>query len=101
MIEGYLLSRDPLAMVLVLVDGEVGPTPLDTQMLDWLRDNAMPHTVVATKHDKVRSSHREKRKREVAAACQLDRSDIVWVSATTGVGIDRLRDLMRLWLGQR
>ena len=101
MIEGYLLGREQLAMVMVLVDGEVGPTPLDVQMLGWLRDNALPHTVVATKHDKVRSSQREKRKNEVAAACQLDRSDVIWVSATTGVGIDRLRDLMRLWLDLR
>ena len=98
MIEGYLLDREPLAMVITLVDGEVGPTKLDLQMLGWLRDHALPHTVVATKHDKIRSAQREKRKREVAAACDLERSDIVWVSATTGVGIDRLRDLVRLWL---
>jgi GTP-binding protein len=98
MIEGYLLDREPLAMVIALVDGEVGPTKLDLQMLGWLRDHALPHTVVATKHDKIRSAQREKRKREVAAACHLERSDIVWVSATTGVGIDRLRDLVRLWL---
>jgi GTP-binding protein len=101
MIEGYLLEREALTMVLVLVDGEVGPTPLDTQMLAWLRDNAIPHTVVATKHDKVRSSQRETRKREVAAACQLERSDVIWVSATKGVGVDRLRDLMHLWLDPR
>jgi GTP-binding protein len=98
MIEGYLVDREPLAMVIALVDGEVGPTKLDLQMLGWLRDHALPHTVVATKHDKIRSAQREKRKREVAAACDLERSDIVWVSATTGVGIDRLRDLVRLWL---
>lgn len=101
MIEGYLLEREALTMVMVLVDGEIGPTPLDTQMLEWLRDNVIPHTVVATKHDKVRSSQRETRKREVAAACLLERSDVIWVSATKGVGIDRLRDLMHLWLDPR
>ena len=70
-------------------------------MLGWLRANALPHTVVATKHDKVRSSQREKRKSEVAAACDLDRGDVVWASASKGVGIDRLRDLIRLWLDLR
>jgi GTP-binding protein len=99
MIVGYLTGRDPLEMVVLLVDGEVGPTKLDLQMLDWLRDQGLPHTVVATKHDKVRSAQRERRKRDVAAACDLDRGDVVWVSATTGVGIDRLRELVRLWLG--
>ena len=37
MIERYLLERDELTMILVLVDGEIGPTKLDVQMLDWLR----------------------------------------------------------------
>jgi GTP-binding protein len=99
MIEGYLVERDDLTMVMALVDGEIGPTKLDVQMLGWLRANALPHTVVATKHDKVRSSQREKRKRDLAAGLDLERGDVVWTSASKGVGIDRLRDLTRLWLG--
>jgi GTP-binding protein len=98
MIDDYLLHREQLAMVLVLVDGEIGPTKLDLQLLDWLRANTLPHSVIATKHDKVKSSQREKRKKELAAACNLEPSDVVWVSAAKGVGIDRLRDLVRLWL---
>jgi GTP-binding protein len=98
MIEGYLLEREELRMVAVLVDGEIGPTKLDVQMLDWLRANTLPHTVVATKHDKVKSSQRDKRKRELAAGCELEPGDVVWVSAAKGVGIDRLRGLVRIWL---
>jgi len=98
MIERYLLGRDGFRMALVLVDGEIGPTKLDLQMLDWLRSNALPHTVIATKHDKVKSSRRDKRKRELAAACYLEPGDVVWVSAAKNVNIDRLRDLVRLWL---
>jgi GTP-binding protein len=98
MIERYLLEREELTMILVLVDGAIGPTRLDTQMLDWLRANALPHTVIATKHDKVRPAQREKRKREVAALCMLEPSDVVWVSATKLTGVDRLRELVRLWL---
>jgi GTP-binding protein len=100
MIEGYLLGRDCLVDILVLVDGEIGPTPLDTQMLDWLRAHDLPHTVVATKHDKVRPSRRETRKRELAAGCGLAPRDVVWVSATKGTGIDRLRGLVRERLGR-
>lgn len=98
MIEDYLLERDELVMIVVLVDGEIGPTKLDVQMLDWLRANGLPHTVVATKHDKVKSSKRDRRKKDLAAGCQLEVRDPVWVSATTGVGIDRLRALMLSWL---
>jgi GTP-binding protein len=98
MAEQYLLEREPLTMILVLVDGEIGPTPLDVQMLDWLRANTLPHSVIATKHDKVKAAQRERRKRDVAAGCHLEPADVVWVSAAKGTGIDRLRDLVRLWL---
>lgn len=98
MIEGYLLDRDNLVMVGVLVDGEVGPTKLDLQMLDWLRAYTIPHTVIATKYDKVRSSARSKRKRELASKCDLEDGDVVWVSASKGTNISRLRSLVLTWL---
>jgi GTP-binding protein len=98
MAERYLLERESLRMVLVLVDGEIGPTKLDVQMLDWLRAHEIPHTVIATKHDKVKSGKRERRKRELAAGCDLEPGDIVWVSAHSGVGLDRLRQLVVLYL---
>lgn len=98
MIERYLVNRDELQMVMVLVDGEVGPTPLDLSMLEWLRAEGLPHQVIATKHDKVKAAQRDKRKRLLAAGCGLDPGDVVWVSAAKNVGIDRLRDLVRLWL---
>lgn len=99
MIEQYLLERECLRMIIVLVDGEIGPTKLDVQMLEWLRAHGLPHTVVATKHDKVKSSKRDRRRKDLAAGCRLDVRDPVWVSAKTGVGIDRLRGLIRAWLG--
>ena len=94
MIEGYLLDREELVNVYVLVDGEIGPTKLDVQMLEWLRANGIPHTVVATKHDKVKSAKRQTRKKDLAAGCMLEPGDIVWVSASKGVGIDTLRSLV-------
>ena len=94
MIEGYLLDREELVNVFVLVDGEIGPTKLDVQMLTWLRASEIPHTVVATKHDKVKSAKRATRKKELAAGCMLEPGDIVWVSASKGVGIEQLRSLV-------
>lgn len=98
MIEGYLLDRPGLAMVVVLVDGAIGPTPLDLQMLDWLRSHGVAHTVVATKHDKVKPSLRAKRRAEVAAACHLEPADVLWVSAAKGTGIEELRAMVTRWL---
>lgn len=99
MIEGYLLERESLEQVFVLVDGEIGPTPLDRQMLEWLRANELPHTVVATKMDKVKSSKRQTRKRELAAGCDLEVGDVVWVSASKATGLDVLRGLVLTHLG--
>ena len=91
MIEGYLLERESLELVLVLVDGEIGPTKLDLQMLDWLRASGVPHTIVATKIDKVKSSKLAARKRELATACGLEVGDLMWVSASKGTGIEYLQ----------
>ncbi len=98
MIERYLLEREALQMVMVLVDGEIGPTKLDVQMLDWLRANSIPHQVIATKSDKVKSSAKPRRRKDLSAGCQLDPGDIVWVSAAKGINIERLQDLIRTWL---
>jgi GTP-binding protein len=93
--ERYLLQREPLVLTLALIDGEVGPTQLDVEFLEWLRYARVPFQVVATKHDKVKSSKRQRRKRDLAAGCGVSESDVVWVSATRNVGLDRLRALVR------
>ena len=91
MIEGYLLEREPLSLVFVLVDGEIGPTKLDLQMLAWLQGNAVPYQIVATKLDKVKPSKLAGRRQQLARACLLDEGDVMWVSASKGTGIDRLQ----------
>lgn len=96
--EDYLADREPLVMVIALVDGAVGPTRLDIATLRWMEHYGIPYTVVATKHDKVKSSARQKRRREVAEQTGEEPGDVVWVSATTGVNVDRLRGLVASWL---
>jgi len=98
MIEHYLLEREELQMILVLVDGEVGPTKLDTAMLEWVDHHGLPYRVIATKHDKVKPSARDKRRRDLAAKCGLEQPDVLWVSAAKGVNIDTLRARIHAWL---
>jgi GTP-binding protein len=98
MLEGYLLGREELQKALLLLDGEIGPTESDLHMLSWLRDNDVPVALVATKRDKVKPSHRDKRMREVATACAVDLGDVTWVSAEADFGIVKLRELIREWL---
>lgn len=91
MIEGYLLGRDSLQALLLLVDGEIGPTKLDLQMIDWVQANGITTVVVATKIDKVKPSKLAGRKQQLAKACRLHEGDIFWVSASKGTGVDELR----------
>jgi GTP-binding protein len=99
--ERYLLTREPLVATLLLVDGEVGPTALDRDMLAWLREAGIPVVLVATKHDKVGSSRRERRKRDLAEGCGVAPGDVLWVSAERGTGVDRLRQRVAVLLGER
>lgn len=93
--ERYLRERGELVLALLLVDGEIGPTKLDLEVLDWLRGNHVTFQVVATKHDKVKASERERRRRDLAAGCGVDPREVIWVSAERNVGIDRLRACLR------
>jgi len=91
MIEGYLLGREGLQALLLLVDCEIGPTKLDLQMIDWVQSNEITTVIVATKIDKVKPSKLAGRKQQLAKACRLHEGDIFWVSASKGTGIDELR----------
>ena len=100
MIEGYLLTRECLSMVVVLVDGEIGPTALDHTMLDWAAASDLPVEVVATKQDKVKPSRLGRRKTELAEALGRPPTDVLWVSASKGIGIDALRRRVLGWLDE-
>lgn len=94
MAEGYLAHREPLRGVLHLIDGEIGPTRLDLQTVEWLDVLDLPVTYVATKADKVRPSRRGTRKAELAARLGADRATVHWTSAAKGTGIGELRSLV-------
>lgn len=94
-LERYLLDRDRLVLTLLLVDGEIGPARLDLEMLAWLRAHEVVFQLVATKHDKVRSSQRQRRRADLAARSGIDPDEVVWVSAESGAGLDRLRGVVR------
>jgi len=97
MIEGYLAERESLEMVLLLIDGAVGPTASDQNTYDWLLDQGHEVRVVATKDDKVKASKRQKRRSELAAGLDLAKSEVRWVSAAKGTGIPELRNELYKW----
>ena len=96
MIERYLLEREPLAMILVLVDGEIGPTKLDLQMLEWLRAHERP--LHGRRHQARQGEAVPARAAQAGVAEARRARRVVWVSAAKGTGIDRLRGLVLGWL---
>ncbi len=96
MMDGYLLDRPTLVQVLLLVDGLVGPTPLDLQTAHWLVHHHVALRPVATKADKVKPSRRATRRTELAHNLGVSPGDVLWTSATKGQGIPELRtELLR------
>lgn len=97
MVEGFLARWEgEIALAILLVDAEVGPTELDRIMEEWLRARRMRCLVAATKADKLSGNARDTQLRTLRAWLGADGSkrghDALLVSARTGFGI---RDLWK------
>lgn len=53
MIRGYILQREQLVNVFVLVDVRLEPQKVDLEFIDWLGGSSIPFTIVFTKADKL------------------------------------------------
>jgi GTP-binding protein len=53
MIESYLLQRDQLACLFILLDARLGPQEIDYDFIRWLGHNRIPFVLVFTKTDKI------------------------------------------------
>jgi GTP-binding protein len=96
-IETYLRGREPLKLVVVLVDIRHPLAESDRQMVDWLAHFRRPCLVVATKRDKL------SRARAVDAARGLGRetgAPVLAVSAHKREGLAALWDALKTALGE-
>ena len=53
MIRGYILQREQLVNVFVLVDVRLEPQKIDLEFIEWLGVSSIPFTIVFTKADKL------------------------------------------------
>jgi GTP-binding protein len=53
MIEGYILNRQNLVNIFVLVDSRLEPQEIDVEFINWLGANRVPFTIIFTKTDKI------------------------------------------------
>ena len=52
-IEGYILHREQMTNLFVLVDSRHDPQKIDLEFMDWLGENGVPFSIVFTKMDKL------------------------------------------------
>jgi GTP-binding protein len=88
LIETYLHSDRPLCLAVQLLDiRRDGPTPLDEQMIAWLRSRELPAVYVLTKADKLSRLRRAEAVRTFARKLGLrSHEQPIAYSATTGEG---------------
>ena len=52
-IEGYILNRESMTLLFVLIDSRHEPQKTDTDFMQWLGENGVPFSIIFTKADKM------------------------------------------------
>lgn len=67
MIEGYILQREQMTNLFLLIDSRHEPQKIDMEFMEWLGENGVPFSIVFTKLDKMGP---KAGKDKVAAYCE-------------------------------
>jgi GTP-binding protein len=95
MIGRYLDQRDPLKLVLQLVDIRHKPSVEDVEMYEYLAHYNRPHAIVVTKADKVSRGQYQKHVKVIRDTLKvLPNTPIILTSADSGLGKDELWELI-------
>lgn len=91
MIEEYLINRENLQRVFMLIDYRHKPTEDDLLMFNFLKYYNLPVTIVATKYDKVNTSFRNRQDKIITKFFELQENDnIIFFSSITKKGKDEV-----------
>lgn len=60
MMEHYFMKRESLQCVFVLLDGNIGPQPVDIEFVNWLGELGIPFILIYTKTDRCKPHELEK-----------------------------------------
>ena len=95
MIEGYLLKREELKAIIMLVDIRHEPGENDLMMYDWLKHYGHNIIIVATKSDKLKRSQLDKHKKMLKNAFGLEKDEILLpFSSETRSGKEELWEII-------
>lgn len=91
MIEQYLLERENLKLVILVIDLRHPPSQDDIAMYEWMYHHQIPTCIVATKADKIPKGKWEKHRKQVISSLNADpRDPVIVFSSETGLGKDEL-----------
>ena len=99
MIEEYLMNRDSLKRVFLIIDYRNKPMEDDLLMYNFLYYFHKEVTIVATKYDKVSQSKRAKIEKVLNSAFDLqDTDNIIYFSSVTKEGKDKVMGIIDSYL---
>ncbi len=91
LIESYILKRQPLKLLLLIVDIRHPPTADDQMMFEWLKHHNVPVCIVATKADKISRGRWPQHVKITRETLDMEPGDpLVLFSSETGLGRDEL-----------
>ncbi|MGQ0506107.1 MAG: ribosome biogenesis GTP-binding protein YihA/YsxC [Myxococcaceae bacterium] len=90
MIDAYLSERKLLKAVVSIVDGEIGPSEEDRQMIDYLQEKDRRILVVATKIDRLTKARRKPQVQKIARDLEVPLEVVVPFSSTDKIGVDEV-----------
>lgn len=90
MINSYLSNRHTLRVVVTIIDGEIGPTPDDLEMLDFLQDKPPRILVVATKMDRLNKAARKPQLLKIQKQLELPENSLLGFSSMEPIGHDEI-----------
>ena len=95
MIEEYLVNRENLKHVFLLIDYRHKPTEDDLLMYNFLKHYNLPVTVVATKYDKVNKTAKPKQEKILNNSIKLAPEDnMVYFSSISKKGRDEVYEII-------
>ncbi|HJX63927.1 MAG TPA: ribosome biogenesis GTP-binding protein YihA/YsxC [Polyangia bacterium] len=90
LVEGYVKARSSLRLFLILLDARRAPGEEEVQLVEWLRSERVPHHLVVTKTDKLRTAEHGAARGTARSAFGSDAPPVSLVSGETGEGVDAL-----------
>jgi GTP-binding protein len=95
MIEDYLVGRENLQLVFVLIDSRLEPQKIDLEFINWLGASGIPFALIFTKADKQSTNKTQQNIARFKKALKETWEDLPTIfssSAETGAGRDELSE---------